>query len=224
MAAIALSQYGDRSSIVRAELNAMLMDKRLDIARWEKTLCQPLNRLSARKFVAVVRLEDYTRAVDVAQARSRRQSLFWNLRSRVRAQLRLSLQLERLSGNSVCVGVGTVLEAKDAESAIDAGAEFVVTPAVRRQVIATCVKRQTLVLGGGFTPTELLEAYEAGAELVKVFPAGGWADPNSSKMCWRLCLSSNWYQPVESAQRMPMIIFLLVLWRLVLEEIWCPTN
>jgi len=74
-------------------------------------------------------------------------------------------------GDSVCVGVGTVLEAEDAEAAIDAGAEFAVTPAVRRQVIAVCVKRQTLVLGGGFTPTELLDAHEAGAELVKLFPA-----------------------------------------------------
>jgi 2-dehydro-3-deoxyphosphogluconate aldolase/(4S)-4-hydroxy-2-oxoglutarate aldolase len=74
-------------------------------------------------------------------------------------------------GDAVCVGVGTVLRAEDAEAAIDAGAQFLVTPALRRQVIATCVKRQTLILCGGFTPTELLEAYEAGAELVKVFPA-----------------------------------------------------
>jgi 2-dehydro-3-deoxyphosphogluconate aldolase/(4S)-4-hydroxy-2-oxoglutarate aldolase len=42
---------------------------------------------------------------------------------------------------------------------------------LRRQVIATCVKHQTLILCGGLTPTELLEAHEAGAELVKVFPA-----------------------------------------------------
>ncbi|RPH58040.1 MAG: 2-dehydro-3-deoxyphosphogluconate aldolase, partial [Chloroflexi bacterium] len=70
-----------------------------------------------------------------------------------------------------CVGVGTVLKTEDAEAAIGAGAQFAVTPALRKQVIATCVRRQTLILCGGFTPTELLEAYEAGAELVKVFPA-----------------------------------------------------
>jgi len=67
--------------------------------------------------------------------------------------------------------VGTVLKSEDAGAAIDAGAQFAVTPAIRREVIATCVKRQTLILCGGFSPTELLEAYEAGAELVKVFPA-----------------------------------------------------
>ena len=74
-------------------------------------------------------------------------------------------------GDTVCVGVGTVLNSEDAESAIDAGAQFAVTPAIRREVIATCTKRQTLILCGGFSPTELLKAYEAGAELVKVFPA-----------------------------------------------------
>ena len=77
----------------------------------------------------------------------------------------------RTLGDAVCVGVGTVLRPQDAKAAIEAGAQFVVTPALRRKVIATCVKRQTLVLCGGLTPTELLEAYEAGAELVKVFPA-----------------------------------------------------
>jgi 2-dehydro-3-deoxyphosphogluconate aldolase/(4S)-4-hydroxy-2-oxoglutarate aldolase len=63
------------------------------------------------------------------------------------------------------MSVGTVLKSEDAEAAIDAGAEFAVTPALLRQVIATCVRRQTLVLCGGFTPTGLLEAYEIGAEL-----------------------------------------------------------
>jgi 2-dehydro-3-deoxyphosphogluconate aldolase/(4S)-4-hydroxy-2-oxoglutarate aldolase len=67
--------------------------------------------------------------------------------------------------------VGTVLQSEDAEAAIDAGAEFLVTPALRREVIQTSVKRNTLILCGGLTPTELLEAHEAGSELVKVFPA-----------------------------------------------------
>jgi 2-dehydro-3-deoxyphosphogluconate aldolase/(4S)-4-hydroxy-2-oxoglutarate aldolase len=63
------------------------------------------------------------------------------------------------------------LKAEDAEAAIAAGAQFVVTPAVRQPVIAACVKHGTLCVAGGFTPTELLEAYEAGSQLVKVFPA-----------------------------------------------------
>lgn len=64
-----------------------------------------------------------------------------------------------------------MLRPEEAISAIDAGAQFVVTPALRKPVIAACVNRNVLVLSGGFTPTELLEAHEAGAALVKLFPA-----------------------------------------------------
>ena len=130
-----------------------------------------IQQILAKKIVAVVRLDDYTRAVEVAQA------LVAGGVSVLEFTLTGQGALEAISatrlalGDAACVGVGTVLKSEEAEAAIDAGAQFVVTPAVRRQVIATCIKRQTLILCGGFTPTELLEAYEAGAELVKVFPA-----------------------------------------------------
>ncbi len=130
-----------------------------------------IQQILAKKIVAVVRLDDYTRAVEVAQA------LVAGGVSVLEFTLTGHGALEAISatrlalGDAACVGVGTVLKSEEAEAAIDAGAQFAVTPAVRRQVIATCIKRQTLILCGGFTPTELLEAYEAGAELVKVFPA-----------------------------------------------------
>ena len=130
-----------------------------------------IQQILAKKIVAVVRLDDYARAVEVAQA------LVAGGVSVLEFTLTGHGALEAISatrlalGDAACVGVGTVLRSEDAEAAIDAGAQFAVTPAVRRQVIATCIKRQTLILCGGFTPTELLEAYEAGAELVKVFPA-----------------------------------------------------
>jgi len=130
-----------------------------------------IQQILAKKIVAVVRLDDYTRAVEVAQA------LVAGGVSVLEFTLTGHGALEAISatrlalGHAACVGVGTVLKSEEAEAAIGAGAQFAVTPAVRRQVIATCIKRQTLILCGGFTPTELLEAYEAGAELVKVFPA-----------------------------------------------------
>jgi 2-dehydro-3-deoxyphosphogluconate aldolase/(4S)-4-hydroxy-2-oxoglutarate aldolase len=130
-----------------------------------------IEQILARKIVAVVRLEDYTRAVDVAQALAAGGITVLEFTLTGQGAIEAVSATRKALGNSVCVGVGTVLKAKEADAAIDAGAQFAVTPAVLRQVIATCVKRQTLVVGGGFTPTELLEAYEAGAELVKVFPA-----------------------------------------------------
>jgi 2-dehydro-3-deoxyphosphogluconate aldolase/(4S)-4-hydroxy-2-oxoglutarate aldolase len=74
-------------------------------------------------------------------------------------------------GDAACVGASSVLKPEEAQAAIASGAQFVVTPAVRKPVIAACLNRRTPVLCGGFTPTELLEAYEAGSELVKLFPA-----------------------------------------------------
>jgi len=130
-----------------------------------------IQQILAKKIVAVIRLDDYTRGVDVAQALAAGGVTVLEFTLTGHGALEAISAARRALGDAVCVGVGTVLRPEDAEAAIEAGAQFVVTPALRRQVIATCVKRQTLVLCGGLTPTELLEAYEAGAELVKVFPA-----------------------------------------------------
>lgn len=130
-----------------------------------------IQQILDKKIVAVVRLEDYTRAVEVAQALAAGGVTVLEFTLTGQGAFDAITATRKALGDAVCVGVGTVLSPDQAEVAIDAGAQFAVTPAVRRQVIATCVKRQTLILCGGFTPTELLEAHEAGAELVKVFPA-----------------------------------------------------
>jgi 2-dehydro-3-deoxyphosphogluconate aldolase/(4S)-4-hydroxy-2-oxoglutarate aldolase len=130
-----------------------------------------IQQILEKKVIAVVRLDDYNRAVDVAQALVAGGVTVLEFTLTGRGAMEAISATRRALGDAVCVGVGTVLTSEEAEAAIDAGAQFTVTPALRRQVIATCIKRQTLVLCGGLTPTELLEAYEAGAELVKVFPA-----------------------------------------------------
>ncbi len=130
-----------------------------------------IQQILAQKVVAVVRLTDYSRAVEVAQALVAGGVKVLEFTLTGQGAIEAIAATRQALGNSACIGVGTVLKPEDAEAAIDAGAQFVVTPAMRRQVIATCVRRQTLILCGGFTPTELLEAHEAGAELVKVFPA-----------------------------------------------------
>ena len=130
-----------------------------------------IEQILSKKIIAVVRLDDYARAIDVARALVAGGITVLEFTLTGQGAIEAVSATRKAMGDSVCVGVGTVLKAEDADAAIDAGAQFAVTPAVLRQVIATCVKRQTLVLGGGFTPTELLEAHESGAELVKVFPA-----------------------------------------------------
>jgi 2-dehydro-3-deoxyphosphogluconate aldolase / (4S)-4-hydroxy-2-oxoglutarate aldolase len=130
-----------------------------------------LEQILETKVVAVIRLEDYTRAVDVARALAEGGVTVMEFTLTGRGAIEAVSATRKALGEAVCVGVGTVLTSEDAEAAIDAGAQFAVTPAVRREVIQTCVKRNTLILCGGLTPTELLEAHEAGSELVKVFPA-----------------------------------------------------
>lgn len=69
------------------------------------------------------------------------------------------------------LGAGTVLDPETAVRTIDAGAQFVVGPVFRRGIIDVCHDRDVPVVPGCFTPTEILEAWDAGADIVKVFPA-----------------------------------------------------
>jgi len=76
---------------------------------------------------------------------------------------------EKLTG--VLMGAGTVLDATTARQAILAGAKFLVTPTVELDVIETARRYGVVVIPGAMTPTEILTAWEAGADMVKVFPA-----------------------------------------------------
>ena len=131
----------------------------------------PINQILAAKIVAIVRLDTYERAVEVAQALVAGGVNVLEFTLTGTGAIEAITAVRQALGDAACVGVGTVLRPEEAISAIDAGAQFVVTPALRKPVIAACVNRNVLVLSGGFTPTELLEAHEAGAALVKLFPA-----------------------------------------------------
>jgi len=84
--------------------------------------------------------------------------------------LRLIEDLARRFGEDAVVGVGTVLDPETARACILAGAQFVVTPTLNRDTIACCRRYGVPVMPGALTPTEVLTAWEAGADMVKVFP------------------------------------------------------
>jgi len=79
------------------------------------------------------------------------------------------------------VGAGTVLDPGAAHACIDAGARFVVSPALNLETIAACREAGVAVLPGALTPTEVLTAWNAGADLVKVFPANALGGPSYIK-------------------------------------------
>jgi 2-dehydro-3-deoxyphosphogluconate aldolase / (4S)-4-hydroxy-2-oxoglutarate aldolase len=74
-------------------------------------------------------------------------------------------------GSEVLIGAGTVLDAETARAAILAGAEFVVAPTLSIDVIEMCHRYDKVVIPGAYTPTEILTAWEHGADFVKLFPA-----------------------------------------------------
>jgi len=75
-------------------------------------------------------------------------------------------------GDEVVVGAGTVLDAETARACILAGARFIVSPSLNLETIACCRRYGIGVLPGALTPTEVVQAWTAGADFVKVFPAG----------------------------------------------------
>jgi 2-dehydro-3-deoxyphosphogluconate aldolase / (4S)-4-hydroxy-2-oxoglutarate aldolase len=76
-----------------------------------------------------------------------------------------------LKGSDVYIGVGTVLDAETARAAILAGAQFVVGPTFDHDTVRICNSYGVVVMPGGMTPTEIFQAWKAGADVVKVFPA-----------------------------------------------------
>jgi 2-dehydro-3-deoxyphosphogluconate aldolase/(4S)-4-hydroxy-2-oxoglutarate aldolase len=74
-------------------------------------------------------------------------------------------------GHEVAFGAGTVLDAETARAAILSGAQFIVAPGLKAEVIETCRRYSIPVFPGAFTPTEILTAWELGADMVKIFPA-----------------------------------------------------
>lgn len=76
-----------------------------------------------------------------------------------------------LYGNKLNIGAGTICSLGDLEKALNAGANFIVTPVVVKEVIKECVKLGVPVFPGAFSPTEIYEAWSLGAAMVKVFPA-----------------------------------------------------
>src|SRR5690349_11617246 len=75
-------------------------------------------------------------------------------------------------GAEALVGAGTVLDGETARACIQAGAQFVVSPALNLETIEVCKRHDVAVLPGALTPTEVVQAWTAGADFVKVFPAG----------------------------------------------------
>jgi len=121
--------------------------------------------------IAVIRLEHASELRPVADALLEGGIRALEVTMTVPGAVELIEGLAAALPSSAIVGAGTVLDAPTARQVIDAGARFVVSPVFRPLLVGLCHERGVPAMPGCFTPTEILDAWERGADLVKVFPA-----------------------------------------------------
>jgi 2-dehydro-3-deoxyphosphogluconate aldolase/(4S)-4-hydroxy-2-oxoglutarate aldolase len=121
--------------------------------------------------VAVIRIKEPGKLRAVVDAISEGGVRALEVTMTVPGAVDLIRQLAPTLPSGFVLGAGTVLDADTAARVIDAGATFVVSPVFRKPVIDACHARDVAAMPGCFTPTEILEAWDAGADVVKVFPA-----------------------------------------------------
>ncbi len=84
----------------------------------------------------------------------------------------LIAQLAKTLGNEILIGAGTILDPETAQRCIDAGAEFIVSPGFDRDTVEYVKRLGKLMAAGALTPTEVVNAWKAGSDFVKIFPCG----------------------------------------------------
>ena len=129
-----------------------------------------LAKLKAEKVIALIRADNPDGLLDCAKALADGGLTSIELTMTTPGAIRM---LEKATSElpDFLFGLGTVLDAETARAGILAGARFIVTPALRPDVITLCRRYSVPVFSGAFTPTEILAAWEAGADAAKVFPA-----------------------------------------------------
>jgi 2-dehydro-3-deoxyphosphogluconate aldolase/(4S)-4-hydroxy-2-oxoglutarate aldolase len=141
---------------------------------------QVLERIRSTGLIPVIRArsaDEAAQAVDAIQAGGVR---VLEITMTVPGAVELIREVARRAASAV-VGAGTVLDPETARACIEAGAQFVVSPALNLDTIACCQKAGVAVIPGALSPTEVVAAWTAGADLVKVFPAGAVGGPSYIK-------------------------------------------
>ena len=130
-----------------------------------------LSRIVGSGVVAVLRAPGGEMLADVAEALLAGGVEAIEVTFTVPGAHRVIEQVADRLGQKILLGAGTVLDSETARTALLAGAEFIVAPTVNLDVIRLCQRYDKVVMPGALTPTEVLTAWESGADIVKVFPS-----------------------------------------------------
>lgn len=132
---------------------------------------ETVNKIIELKAVAVIRMEEPSKLIKVANA------IYEGGVKAIEITMTVPNAIETIElankeiGEKVLIGVGSVLNGEMAQRAINAGAKYVVSPIFKKEIIDVSHANECPVMPGAFTPTEVQLAYEAGADIVKIFPA-----------------------------------------------------
>ena len=140
-----------------------------------------LEILLGQGVIAVVRAASSEEALKIVDALREGEIKTIEITMTVPGALKVMEEVTKKLGHDILLGAGTVLDAETARLSILSGAQFVVSPCLDLDLIRICQRYSTIVIPGAMTPTEILQAWQAGADLVKVFPAGNLGGPSYIK-------------------------------------------
>lgn len=127
--------------------------------------------IEATGVVAIIRTKDPDRVFDIVEALARGGVRTLEITMTVPGAVEVIRSVANSLPEGILLGAGTVLDAATAHQVIDAGARFVVAPVFDPETVRACNQRDVPVMPGCYTPSEMLQAWRAGADLIKVFPA-----------------------------------------------------
>lgn len=132
-----------------------------------------ISRLTDPGVIAVVRASRFEQVIPLAEALVAGGIVAIEITLTTPEAIKAIRDASRHFGLRALIGVGTVLKPFDCQQALDAGAQFVVTPICRAEFVALAHHANKPVMLGAYTPTEAQLAHEAGADFIKIFPANG---------------------------------------------------
>lgn len=137
------------------------------------TKLQQMQRIEACRIIAIIRANSANELIEAAAAIHAGGVDVIEVTMTTPKALQVISDVSAAYGDAVLVGAGSVLDAETARAVMLAGAEFIVSPVTKPDVIEICNRYGKVVIPGAFTPTEILAAWETGADYVKVFPSSG---------------------------------------------------
>jgi len=153
----------------------------IDLGEEKMEKREVLNGMISEGLIPVIRVTSASEALDVADAVKQGGVSFIEITMSVQGAIDVIKELSQKYKDEIIMGAGTVLDPETGRAALLAGAQFIVSPTLNLDLIQLAHRYSAVVIPGAMTPTEILTAWNAGADMVKVFPAAQLGGPEYIK-------------------------------------------